>query len=220
LVELLVVIAIIAVLMGILLPALRKIKEQAKGSVCMSNLRQIGFAAGFYADNWDLYVPRGMGNYPPWFELFMPFLAQKPVNGDYRSVKAFRCPSYPDKEQTVCYVVSSWLFAGQNGTVNQLEMDEPTKLTECRRPAGTIYIADNENGPWREIITGSGSTALGRCDVWTPSHLPLSDDKDITTGRRIARSRHGNGCNVLYFDWHVEWMAAKNMTVNMWTDKK
>jgi len=52
LIELLVVIAIIALLLSLLVPALKKIKEQARATVCKSNLRQLG--AGLYtyaADN-------------------------------------------------------------------------------------------------------------------------------------------------------------------------
>ena len=104
LIELLVVIAIIALLMGILMPALQRVRKQSKGVVCKSNLKQIGLAANFYADHYDLYIPRSAewgGDIKPWFQLFMPFLAQKPVNDDYRSVDIFRCPSYPDKEQPV-----------------------------------------------------------------------------------------------------------------------
>jgi len=213
LIELLVVIAIIALLMGILVPALRKVREQGKDVVCRNNLRQIGMGAGFYADAYDMFIPRSAewrGNIKPWFQLFMPFLAPKPVGDDYRSVEIFRCPSYPDKEQTVCYVVNGWRKEGGN------EWRGRSKLTECHRPASTIYLADNEDGPWRTIITNATDRDVTRCDVFRPEHLPSSDSQGITTGRRVARARHKNGCNCLFLDWHVEWMAAEDMTVDMW----
>ena len=112
------VIAIIALLMGILFPVLRKAREQGRDVVCRNNLRQIGLAANFYADHYGLYIPRSAewgGNIKPWFQLFMPFLAQKPIDDDYRNVEIFRCPSYPDKEQTVCYVVNGWGGESNNG---------------------------------------------------------------------------------------------------------
>ncbi len=44
-------------------------------------------------------------------------------------------------------------------------------------------------------------------------------DAEAGTGnlhRRVARERHRTGCNVLFADWHVEWMGAEEMTLNMW----
>jgi len=57
LIELLVVIAIIALLMGILMPALSRVREVAKRTVCSSQLRQVGIAIPLYAGDNDNFMP-------------------------------------------------------------------------------------------------------------------------------------------------------------------
>jgi prepilin-type N-terminal cleavage/methylation domain-containing protein len=59
LVELLVVIAIIALLMSILLPALGRVRRQAKDVICETNLHQWGAVFAMYADDWDGNFMRG-----------------------------------------------------------------------------------------------------------------------------------------------------------------
>jgi len=59
LIELLVVIAIIAVLLGILMPCLRAVKEQARRAVCQNNLHQGGAAVFMYAGDFDEALPIG-----------------------------------------------------------------------------------------------------------------------------------------------------------------
>ena len=60
LIELLVVISIIALLLSILVPALRRAREQAKSVVCLSNLRQQGLTMALYIEDNDGYYSRSI----------------------------------------------------------------------------------------------------------------------------------------------------------------
>jgi len=230
LIELLVVIAIIALLMAILMPALNRAKEQARAVACRSNLKQVGIAAQMYADSWNNRVPRGAWSAAPipWFVLYLPYLSHEQGMKDYRSVKIYRCPSYPDKEQTVCYVVNNWEFDNRNDYEGgEYRGDEYIRLTQYRHLDWTIYLADNEDGSWRGIVKQEGDRAGRFVDVWMQSHLPSSDNETSeANGRRIARKRHRRGYNVLYFDWHSDFLKTtgadyrggltKNEEIDLW----
>lgn len=62
LIELLVVIAVIAVLMGILMPALSRARDQAKKTVCISQSKQLGMCMRLYAEDNDGYLHSGANN--------------------------------------------------------------------------------------------------------------------------------------------------------------
>ena len=229
LIELLVVIAIIAMLLSILLPSLGEAKKRAEAAICLSNLRQIGLAASVYAQECNDFIPRGAGGSGPfWFVQFLPYVGHEGNDGDYRNVKIYRCRSFPrtgeginnisNSRQTIQYVVNDWTFSDRNDMVGS-SVNRPTRTTEFKSPPTTIYLADNEAGWWRPIIEDQFSAEISRCDIFRPSHLPTSDRESYLEGRRIARERHRSGCNVLYLDWHSEYVEAEDMTVNMWRDK-
>jgi len=171
LVELLVVISIIALLIAILLPSLRKARAQAKGTVCLSNLRELSHGWHYYADeNDDISVPGrffkhsgGFSNPDNWYDVgnglkYRPrwiatmgkfvgiFAFNQPRTDedrqDYDS-KVYHCPEVPrwTDERNSAYGYNHQFLGNGRQTDGQYH-NFPVNRSRIRSFSGTVLGAD------------------------------------------------------------------------------
>jgi type II secretory pathway pseudopilin PulG len=132
LVELLVVVGIIAVLLGILLPALSRARAQGMAVACLSNVRQISVAALMYAQEHKWYVSYVF--HPPprqpldRKELLYPYLRQGRSNLETAGTQVWHCPANERVDVEASYGFNTYL----NGQ----------RITRVRRWSETVAVVD------------------------------------------------------------------------------
>ncbi|MHC4068685.1 MAG: type II secretion system protein [Planctomycetota bacterium] len=227
LVELLVVIAIIALLMSILMPALARVRKQAKDVICQSNLRQWGSIFAMYtADNdgsfqegWDQAT--GTGNW--WMDSTRSYYAN---HGDIRC-----CPNASNLTREVAHgFLNTGIWADWNGgfftkgeygsygingwVENKLRdsvyPDMAPKRWRTDRVSGAARVPLFLDAPW--------------IDCWPEAYdrPPPLDNLDWQQGSQMGRfckNRHDGYINGVFLDYSVNKIGLKEMWRLKWNRK-
>jgi prepilin-type N-terminal cleavage/methylation domain-containing protein len=211
LIELLVVVAIIALLIAILLPSLGKAKENARLSVCGSNLRQIYTALAIYAEINNQVIPVGytfgdeQANYYMWKKTdptTSPILlgALVSVNNNIGSVlttgKIFFCPSQTSPSNM--YDINS----GNETTSNVWRLDPVVVATigtawETRAGYSCRPVVAWNGGP---VLASPTTTRASRLTDFTPNQSLLAD---VISASNSLDLSHQTQINVAYANGSV-----------------
>ena len=148
LIELLVVIAIIAILAGMLLPALNSAREKGRATACINNLKGIGTGVLMYTgDNDDVLPGENVKAENRWTTQLLPYLYPgKASNQIILKSSVFHCPS--DKHQCtkndasfISYGMNHYL-SGLAVVWGELSKPYPIKITKIPQPSHHLFAVD------------------------------------------------------------------------------
>lgn len=228
--ELLVIIAIIAILLALLLPALSRVRENARAARCLLNLRTVGMALRYYGDaNRDFAVPRyvagrndalnwsGPPNYPAWASGYwtsMAYLGQYANNNELHNAvnpnSAFVCPSDYHHTPKNGYTNTSYGIAPGFARIDPPTASNPDPWRKMWRITSVTH-------PAREMVAVDAFIEWFHPGTSKPETLKFNGHPDpLTDGNYTAEGdpksyynwskRHSNGANVLFIDGHAEWI--------------
>jgi len=199
LIELLVVIAIIAVLAAMLLPALNRARDVAKGIACTSNLKQIGLAVQNYSDEYNSSLPdtTNVG----WDTRLYPNY----LTGLTQNYKMMRCPSdnvVRDKVNEYGVAISTPGYA-RSYSSNGYLWDTSSSAVSSGFLAGKYLRCKI-----------SPSNAISLTERFHQVNIIKSGSLTFMYSSSTVFYAHGNQCNYLFLDQHVGKMRTTDFKTN------
>jgi type II secretory pathway pseudopilin PulG len=225
LIELLVVIAIIAVLMSILMPALNRVKKQAKTVACQSSLHQWALFWSMYASDNDGNFHDDAGGETSTSAKRWPSM----LRSLYSNIKMRLCPmaTKPETEGGI-HPFAAWGIYG-DGTYGSYGFNEwlskRTKVESYDASFKDNYFGNVNAKPANNIPVFLDCAWY---DVW-PFHtnVPPSSDGDLSncTGdrgsemKRVCLNRHDGFVNCAFLDWSIRKVGLKELWTLKWHKK-